>query len=190
MPLSYSPESTNDYWIGNTTATRYEQLVLNICTVLSRNFIVAVKEHCHMIGIRSRNFYRQLNSIPSIISIPPAVSSKSIFGLVDIALLGGGSIGVEAFLSGLPVATYCDTSYWHEKTGASQLDLGELSWWVDIIQKAIATHQVATPTQHYKLIEYSLSSTARVAAKGKVWPIPNEDDMIKLVQTAILSTCD
>jgi len=190
MPLSYNPESTNDYWIRNTCAIRYEQMVLNICAALSKHFIVVIKEHCHMVGIRSRNFYHQVKSIPSVISIPPVVSSKSIFDFVDIALLGGGSIGVEAFLSDLPVATYCDTSYWHGETRASQLDLGDLPSWVNMIQEAIATHQVATPAQHYKLIEYSLSSTARVADKGKVWPIPNEDDMIKLVQTAILSTCD
>jgi len=189
MPLSYSPESTNDYWIRNTRAIRYERMVLNICAVLSRHYIIAVKEHSHMVGIRSRNFYHQVNSISSVINVPPVVSSKSIFEIVDIALLGGGSIGVEAFLSDLPVATYCDTSYWHEVTSASQLDLGDMPSWVTRIQEAIATHQVATPAQHYKLIEYSLSSTARVAAKGKVWPIPNEDDMIKLVQTAILSPC-
>jgi hypothetical protein len=44
-----------------------------------------------MVGIRSRNFYHQVNLIPSVVNVPPVVSSKSIFEIVDIVLLGGGS---------------------------------------------------------------------------------------------------
>ena len=188
MPLSYCPESTNDYWVKDTSAIHYEQMVFNICSVLSTQFIIAVKEHSHMVGIRSRKFYRELNNMPSIINIPPTVSSKLIFEFVDIALLGGGSIGVEAYLSNLPVATYCDTSYWHEATGAVLLNLDSLSQWCKNIHEAISKYTIATPPQHQHLIEYSLSSTLRIASKGKVWPIPIKDDMLEMVQAAFVTT--
>ncbi|MCU0801355.1 MAG: hypothetical protein MUD11_06190, partial [Rhodobacteraceae bacterium] len=126
IPLSYAPESTNDYWISNTRAVHYEAMILDLIRRTAADQITVVKEHVHMIGCRSRAFYAALRAIPGVINVHPTEFSNLVLAECDLLLLGGGSSGVEAVLRNKPVLTYCETSYWFAGSGATWLDLDDL----------------------------------------------------------------
>lgn len=120
FPLSVFPEATTDYWVSHKRFIDYENTVLNIASDLSKSNLVIIKEHAHMLGIRSNSFYEKMKRLPNVVSVPPQVISNWILEeFRPVVLVGTGSVGIEATLRGLPVVTFSSSSYWFESSGAS-----------------------------------------------------------------------
>jgi hypothetical protein len=187
IPLGYFPECSIDYWINNTRILNYESVIVEICTILSANFNILVKEHPHMLGARNRHFYSALKNISNVISIPPSEFSHDACVFADAVLIGGGSIGIESYVRGKAIASFCDTSYWYKASEAEFLDLSALETWTATLQQLISKHK--PPSEHEKLefIRACLSTTIRQKNKGIVWPIPKPDDLAFLFEKVINS---
>ena len=185
LPLAYFPESSTDYWVANKIALDYRTLTLNILKVLSEKFIVVVKEHMHMLGGRSVEYYQQIKSIDGVISVPPSVNSNDVLSMANAVILGGGSVGIEAFVRGKPILSFCNTSCWFAASGATELDLTDLPSWVEKTNEAIDGHTLPSDAQKLEFIRRCLEGTMRVKRSGKLWPICNTDDLRHLLGTAI-----
>jgi hypothetical protein len=177
FPLGYFPESTVDYWIEDRSFLNYESTVLRICTALGAHFRVVVKEHLHMLGGRSPVFYRALRDTPGVISVPPLEFSNDVLGMCDIVLMGAGSIGVEAFIRGKPIASVCNRSYWFSHARATGIDLSELEDWPHILSRAIRSYIVPTEEERFEFVRQCLRSTMRTLRSGKRWPICEPGDL-------------
>jgi hypothetical protein len=177
FPLAYYPEATTNYWIGNKEILNYDEMALEICRIMAVDFDVVAKEHLHMIGCRERSFYRKLSNIPGVISVPPLEFSNEVLEISDIVVIGGGSIGVESYLRGKPILSFCDTSYWFENSCAAFLDLSNLDGWSNIINSTIKKHVVATEVEKRAFLKSCLSSTSSVVKSGRVWPICDVNDI-------------
>jgi hypothetical protein len=184
FPLGYFPEATIDYWIGNRRALQYERTVLDICRTLAPHFTVVVKEHLHMLGARSTAFYRQIRDLPQVISVPPLEYSNDVLAAADTVLMGAGSIGVEAYIRGKAIVSFCDTSYWFPYANALHVDLDDLGQWPQHIAQKIAGHVEPTPQQRLEFIRQCLRSTMRQLRPGKRWPICNPQDLAQALATA------
>ena len=181
MPLGYFPESTIDYWVRDKRVLRYEALTLDIVRTLSRNCIVVVKEHIHMMGGRNASFLRALKAIPNIVSVHPMEFSNDVLAEADAVVLGGGSVGVEATIRGKPVFSFCETCYWFAGSGATRLDLGEIDQWSEQILAGIKAHRPLDAEARRQFIAQCLRSTTRTRSRGKVWPQMEAEDLSALL---------
>ena len=186
FPLAYFPEATTDYWINDRRFLDYENTVLKICGSLGAHFRVAVKEHLHMLGGRSPVFYRKLRDTPGVISVPPLEFSNDVLGMCDIALMGAGSVGVEAFIRGKPIASTCNRSYWFSAARATGADMDELDDWPDILRQAIRSYVEPTEEERFEFLRQCLRSTMRTLRAGRRWPICEPEDL-KLALNAAMS---
>ena len=185
FPLGYFPEATIDYWIKNKIALNYTDTVLEICGELGKHFQVVVKEHLHMLGARSTIFYRTRRDLPGVISVPPSDFSNDVVERAEVVLMGAGSIGVESFIRGKPIASFCETSYWFTHACAVGLDLDAIDEWPIRIRATIQEHNPPSESERFEFIRQCLRSTLRMERAGKVWPICNPEDMSALLQTAV-----
>jgi hypothetical protein len=184
FPLGYFPEATIDYWIEDREFLNYENAVLHICKFLSSHFHVLVKEHLHMLGGRSPIFYRKLRDMPGVTSVPPLEFSNDVLATSDILVIGAGSIGVEAFIRGKPIASFCDRSYWFSHAGATSLNLRELENWPEILRESIRTYRKPTEVEHLEFVRQCLRSTIRTRRAGKRWPICDPEDLDRALLAA------
>ena len=114
MPLGFTPEATTDYWIPNLAFIDYERHTERVLAELQGEYLFAVKEKVHMLGIRSPIFYERLRRIDGVVTIPPEVNSNQFIDRFSpVVLVGAGSAGVEATVRNKPVVTFCPTSYWY-----------------------------------------------------------------------------
>lgn len=185
FPLAYFPESSTNYWIENKKLLDYQNSTLSILSILSEKFIVIVKEHMHMLGGRDAEYYREIKRINDVISVPPAVNSNDVLSVADAALLGGGSIGIEAFLRCKPLLTFCSTSCWFSASGATYLDLSDIPSWEATINKTISTYEAPSGLRQFEFLKQCLRSTMRIRKPGKLWPICNAEDLRSLLEAAI-----
>lgn len=185
FPLGYFPEATIDYWISNRNILNYQYMVKELCIKLGGRFNILVKEHLHMLGARNPDFYRDLLDIPEITSIPPMEYSNDALDLSDIVLIGGGSIGVESFIRGKPIATFCKTSYWFPYSGAALLNLDDLDSWPDFVWEALNSYKPPDNNETFEFIRNCLQSTLRDMGTGRVWPICHPDDLNLALKIAI-----
>jgi len=177
MPLGYFPEATIDYWIEDRRILAYQDEVLRICRELGREFRVVVKEHLHMLGGRSPDFYRALRDTPGVVSVPPLEFSNEVLAGADLVLMGAGSVGVEAHIRGKPIASFCARSYWFAASGATYLDLARIDTWPGLIRACLAGHRPPDEAQRAEFVRECLRSTMRTARAGRVWPICHPDDL-------------
>lgn len=177
FPLGYFPESTTDYWVSDKKFIDYEATVLSICEALTPNFCVVVKEHVHMLGARNSSFYRKLLKCAGVISVPPTEYSNVVLEHVDIVLVGGGSIGVEAFLRQKAIASFCTSSYWFAPAGATRVDPSALETWPTLLSEAIVRHTPRTAMELEDFVGSCLATTMRELRTGRVWPICNPTDL-------------
>lgn len=120
MPLAVVPEASTDYWIENKRFIDYDATIVDIARRLAKQGTVLVKEHGHMLGIRGRELYRDLRALDNVILVPPSTNSNELLAMLEpVVCVGGGSVGLEATVRGLPVVTYCASSYWCVASGAT-----------------------------------------------------------------------
>jgi hypothetical protein len=183
LPLGYFPEATIDYWIEEKAILDYENVVLKICELLGREFRVVVKEHLHMLGARDPRFYRALRDTPGVVSVPPAEFSNDVLAMSDVVLLGAGSVGVEAYLRGKPIVSFCARSYWFAHAGATHVRLSELERLPEGLRAAIRAHVEPSPAECFEFVRECLRSTMRMRRRGKVWPVCEPDDLRRAIET-------
>lgn len=181
MPLSYFPESTIDYWVLDRRMIDYAATIEEVARILSRDHIVVVKEHLHMMGARDTALLQALNRMESVVSIPPLELSNAVVAEADAVLLGSGSPGIEATIRGKPVATFCDTSYWYEPSGATFLDLERIDGWPDRIADAIADHRPMTLAEQRGFIAECLKASTHTLNAQTIWPILDPADLVPLL---------
>jgi hypothetical protein len=177
LPLGYFPEATIDYWIEDRRFLDYERTVLTICRELGRHFRVLVKEHLHMLGGRSPVFYRALRDTAGVTSVPPLEFSNDVLETCDLVLMGAGSIGVEAFIRGKPIASVCDRSYWFDHARATRLEMSELDRWPQMLLQTIQSYVPPAESDKVEFVRECLRSTMRTLRPGKVWPICVPEDL-------------
>lgn len=184
LPLAFSPESTIDYWIADRSAIDYEALTLRMVSELAHHFTVIVKEHVHMQGIRDPGFYRRLGALGPVIQVPPQAFSNDALARCHVAVLGGGSVGVEATIRGIPVASYAPGSYWFEKSRALQLDLDRIDQWHAQLQEFARKHRPLDERERIDFIGQCLSSTVRPRPGQRTWPLIRTDDLEQILARA------
>jgi hypothetical protein len=185
FPLAYFPESSTDYWISNREVLDYQNLTLKIFKSLSETFTVIAKEHMHMLGGRNPEYYREIKQINGLISIPPSINSNDVLSISDAVILGGGSVGIESFLRGTPILTFCNTSCWFSASGATELDLSDISSWAARIIETIRMFETPSDIQQCQFLKRCLQGTMRTKKSGKYWPICNTDDLRCLLSIAM-----
>jgi hypothetical protein len=185
FPLAYYPEATINYWITNRKILNYDTITLEICRELAKHFNVVVKEHLHMFGCRNTDFYKAIKAIAGVISVPPLEYSNEVADQADIVILGGGSIGVESYLRGKPVVTFCETSYWFEKSKAAYMDLSNLPSVANVIFQQISSHKNPDEKERRTFLKNCLSSTFQIAKSGKFWPICKTEDLYLALTKAV-----
>lgn len=138
MPLAVFPEASTDYWIPNRRFIDYEATILSIVSELAKSHLVIIKEHAHMLGIRDISFYRKLNKINNVISVPPKIISNLLLEEIrPTVLVGAGSVGIEATLRGLPVVTFSPTSYWFKPSGATYVSADSNANICEVVSTAV-----------------------------------------------------
>ncbi len=185
IPLGYFPESTIDFWTPDRRILKYQDMMVDIARTLSKDCIVVVKEHAHMLGARDPSLYGALNDIENVISVHPSEFSNDVLDASDVVLLGAGSVGVEAPIRAKPVVSYCATSYWFAASRAVALDLGALDQWSGQIRDAIATYKPMNESEKRDFIRKCLQSTARPRGQGKRWPLIQQDDLRMILNAAL-----
>ncbi len=188
IPLAYSPEATTDYWIENTSIIDYDKKIIEIIKTLALNCVVLVKEHAHMMGARDVSLHRALKSMDSVISIHPNALGNEVLLRSDAVILGGGSVGVEAFLRDRPVFSYCKNAYWFNFSKANYLDLDNIPDWANQIKKAIPSFSPANPEEKKKFVLNCLKSTIRTRPNGRRWPLLDTIDLDLLVTNLVSKT--
>lgn len=181
MPLSYFPEATIDYWVLDKRMIDYAAMIRKIAATLSRDNIVVVKEHLHMMGARDAGLLKALNAMEAVVSVPPLELSNAVVAEADTVLLGSGSPGIEGTIRGKPVVTFCDTSYWFKPSGATFLDLARLEEWPGQIDAAIDAYSPLTEEGQRAFVAGCLQASTRVVDVQSTWPILDADDLVPLL---------
>lgn len=182
LPLGYFPESTTDYWIADTRILDYSEMVVKMVRALSSECIVVVKEHAHMAGARDSRLYPILLSIEGCVSVPPGQYSNEVLALSDAVVMGGGSVGVEAYVRGKPIFSYCPTAFWFEPAGAKLLELDQIERWAEQIKNFLPLYQQPSRAECAKFIAACLRSTVRSRVADTVWPAMNVEDLKVLLR--------
>jgi hypothetical protein len=185
FPLAYHPESSTDYWIENKSILDYQNTTLSIFKILREHFIIVVKEHMHMLGGADTKYYREIKQINGVISVPPLANSNDVLLMSDIVILGGGSVGIESFIRGKPILSFCKTSLWFKASGATELDLSNIPSWVDKINRTILTYEMPSEFQKKEFLKCCLESTLRMKESAGIWPICNTEDLRHLLDITI-----
>jgi hypothetical protein len=181
MPLSYFPESTIDYWVLDKRMINYTAMIQTIAATLSRDHIVVVKEHLHMMGARDTAFLKALNGMEGVVSVPPLELSNVVVAQADAVLLGSGSPGIEATIRGKPVVTFCDTSYWYAPSDATFLDPAKVKDWPARIVDAIDNYSPLRIEGQRQFIAGCLEASTRLIESKTIWPILDANDLVPLL---------
>lgn len=181
LPLAYFPEASTDYWITDRSILDYENVVVRIAEVLSRSCIVLVKEHPHMIGGRRPSFYERFQRLSSVINIDPYAYSADVLGASNAVIVGGGSVGIEAYLRDKPILTYCDNSYWYPASQATFLSLSEIDAWPKLICHAAAHFRAPTSEDKLAFVRECLRTTMHTRKEGRIWPLVEVSELDDLL---------
>lgn len=130
LPLGHTPEAGTDYMIADTGFIDYEATIVRIAQTLSSDYVVMIKDHFHMLGVRDPAFYAVLRGMSGVILVPSTVNSNALLAeSVHAVLVGAGSVGIEATVRGKAVYAFSDSIYWLEASRARFLPLEDLAEW-------------------------------------------------------------
>jgi len=104
MPLHVQPESTVDVMGGDWRDQPYTARVL-ADALAPLGITLAVKEHANFMWRRDPDFWHPLESHPNIAAIDPHLDSRLVMRDATFTVTATGTVGLEAGLLGLPVAT-------------------------------------------------------------------------------------
>ena len=104
MPLHVQPESTVDVMGGDWRDQPYTARVL-ADALGPLGITLAVKEHANFMWRRDPDFWHPLDAHPNIAAIDPHLDSRLLMREAVFTVTATGTVGLEAGLLGLPVAT-------------------------------------------------------------------------------------
>ncbi|AXH14494.1 hypothetical protein CP985_13180 [Malaciobacter mytili LMG 24559] len=176
IPLQFFPEATIDYWCEELDVIEYEIKLIEYLKKLSKDFLVVVKEHPNVTGLRKNSFYKKLLEVENLILCPTNENSNFLINISDAVLVWTGSVGFEAALRGKPVLTVTKPYYMYGKQFMHiniNTDANEI---LDFIKERT---NVITKEEQEKLVAYVLNSFI----PGKYindasWKLSNEKDVI------------
>jgi hypothetical protein len=109
FPLHVEPEAATmvlaPYYINMLA------LVENISKSLPANYMLCVKEHPNMLGMRPISYYQALSKIPNLILLPPKLNSISVIIKSKLVITINSTAGLEAALLQKPVITFGSCHY-------------------------------------------------------------------------------
>jgi len=111
IPLQYFPEATIEYWCNELDVIDYEIKLVKYLKKLSKEFILIIKEHPNVVGLRKNSFYEKLLGIDNLIICPTEENSNYLVDISDAVFVWTGSVGFEAALRGKPVLTVTKPYY-------------------------------------------------------------------------------
>jgi hypothetical protein len=108
-PLHKEPEVT--LLVYGRGFTDQLEAIRRIAAALPQGMRLVVKEHPACVGYRSSAFYRELLSIPNVSLVRTETPSRDLVEGCALVTVIGGSVGLEAVLSGKPVVTLGHTPF-------------------------------------------------------------------------------
>lgn len=109
--LQYTPESSinglEPYFVDQTRAIDL------IRQSLPSGFVLLVKEHPAMVGVRAENFYQLLRRMPGVELVHPSVPTRVLVDKAKLVATITGTIGLECFLAGRPCVLFGRTFFRH-----------------------------------------------------------------------------
>ena len=115
------------------------------------------------------------------------LKAKGLARAGDVVLMGAGSVGVESFVRGKPVVSFCARSYWFHASGATHLDPARMQDWPTRIEQALKRYRDPSASERAAFIKACLRSTMRMARPGRRWPLAEPDDLRSTLRTAVLA---
>lgn len=114
--LQLLPEASLDYWLDDLSLLNNEELILDICQVLSNaGFTLFVKDHPLQFGFRKRDLIQRLQKIPAVVLVPYSVPATQLLMECDITATCTGTIGFQSAVAGacsiVSGAYYSDESH-------------------------------------------------------------------------------
>ena len=108
VPLGVHPESTIDYWVGNTDLIDYQAVTTEVVTAFSRaGYTTFVKDHPNMFVMRRRDLIERLTAIPGVVLVPYDVAAQTFIEACDATFAFGSTVGLQtAFAGKTPVVTH------------------------------------------------------------------------------------
>lgn len=130
-PLQYTPEASINalapYFVDQRRA------IDTILYALPSKYLLLVKEHPVMEGIRPFSFYNELKHKPGLVLVDPSVSSAELTKKAALTVSVTGTACLEAFLIGRPALQLGKTFFTAWITEAKSMDLS------DTVEKLLGT---------------------------------------------------
>lgn len=104
VPLQFIPEATVDYWCPNVEMIDYAKILMEaVNTFADKGFLILVKEHPGIVGMRDYRLYKAISQHHNVIIIPPQLRANAIIPMCNCIFVWTGTVGFEAALRGIPV---------------------------------------------------------------------------------------
>ncbi|GAJ18461.1 unnamed protein product, partial [marine sediment metagenome] len=104
IPLQFVPEATVDYWCPNVKMIDYAGILMKAVNAFAdKGFLILIKEHPGIVGMRDYRLYRAVSQHDNVIMIPPQIRANSIIPMCKCVFVWTGTVGFEAALRGIPV---------------------------------------------------------------------------------------
>ena len=115
-------------------------IIENLSKSLPITYRLIVKEHPSMLGRRSKEYYRRLNSLPNVKMINPKVNSIDIIKKSEAIFTITGTVGLEGLILKKPVIVLGSCYF---KYCPLVIDAGDVAptKWPQIIEKALKKHK-------------------------------------------------
>jgi hypothetical protein len=102
-PLHVDPEISTmlygPYYVNQVA------LVQNIAKSIPMGYMLVVKEHPYMYGLRDSSFYREITKLPNVILLHPMEDNYSVVKNADAVIVVTGTAGLEGIFFEKPVFT-------------------------------------------------------------------------------------
>lgn len=110
-PLHYTPESSingiEPYFVDQF------RVVDRLLLALPRGWILVVKEHPAMVGLRDRGFYKQIKKKPGVLLAHPACDSYRLIQKSSLVATVTGTVGLESYFLNHPCVMFGPSFFSH-----------------------------------------------------------------------------
>ncbi len=113
--LQLVPEASLDYWLNDLSLLDNEDVILDICNVLSNaGFILFIKDHPLQFGFRKRDLIQRLAKLPAVVLVPYHVPAVQLLRECDITATCTGTIGFQSAVAG--ACSIVSDAYYSDET--------------------------------------------------------------------------
>ena len=174
IPLQFAPELTIDYWCPNVEMINYKEILLKAVEEFSdKGFLVLIKEHPGIVGLRDYGIYRALSRFENAVLIPPQIPGSSVIKHSTCVFVWTGTIGFEAALRGIPVVHVGSPFY---VFGERFFEVNHISELPHIIDKVVSmNHSKISYKEQLSLVHHVLSGCFAGNIREKDWKGPESE---------------